>query len=428
MPTTTYTDMAAAALALQARTDAAGAPVTDTNGEELRLAMGFLSPGVIQSVDYKTVPGSGLSVDVGTLTKKDLAVVAGTVAGQGNYLVRIGASVPYNITLNAADPSNPRIDQIYIVVEDIAYDSGTRTMARLSRRTGDPLASPVAPGPDAAWKAFLLIAQIAVAAGATSLSVGNITDSRIPSTSILPSRSIPGIIQMFGGVTAPAGSLFCDGSAISRATYADLFAAIGTAYGVGDGSTTFNIPDLRQRFPLGKATSGTGSTLGGTGGVIDHVHTGPSHTHTGPSHIHTMPTHTHTGPSHTHTGPSHTHSTPAHQHPMQSHTHSFSDTSSGGAAGLSTDTGIGVSTSPAGHTHVVSGTTGSTASLTDGGGNGTSGSGGTGATGSGGTGTTGATDPGDTAAGGTAATGSGGTANTGAANAPFQVVNYIVWT
>jgi microcystin-dependent protein len=53
------------------------------------------------------------------------------------------------------------------------------------------------------------------------------------------------MILPFGGTTAPDGFLDCDGSAISRTTYADLFAAIGTTWGVGDGSTTFNVPDLR---------------------------------------------------------------------------------------------------------------------------------------------------------------------------------------
>lgn len=81
-----------------------------------------------------------------------------------------------------------------------------------------------------------------------------------------------GMIAAFGGATAPTGWQLCNGSAISRTTNAALFALIGTTYGVGDGSTTFNVPDLRQRFPLGKAASGTGSTLGGTGGAIDHTH------------------------------------------------------------------------------------------------------------------------------------------------------------
>ena len=89
-----------------------------------------------------------------------------------------------------------------------------------------------------------------------------------------------GAITAYGGAVAPSGWLVCDGSALSRGTYAALFAVIGTTFGAGDGTTTFNLPDLRGRFPLGKSTSGTGSTLGGTGGLIDHVHSGPSHTHT----------------------------------------------------------------------------------------------------------------------------------------------------
>lgn len=82
-----------------------------------------------------------------------------------------------------------------------------------------------------------------------------------------------GMVLPFAAETPPSGFLLCDGSAVSRATFSDLFDSVGTTYGVGDGSTTFNVPDLRQRFPLGKASSGTGSTLGGTGGLIDHIHT-----------------------------------------------------------------------------------------------------------------------------------------------------------
>ena len=79
--------------------------------------------------------------------------------------------------------------------------------------------------------------------------------------------------------TAPIGWLLCDGSAVSRTTYSRLFAIIGSDFVSGDGSTTFNLPDLRQRFPLGKAASGTGATLGGTGGSINHTHSVPAHYH-----------------------------------------------------------------------------------------------------------------------------------------------------
>lgn len=85
----------------------------------------------------------------------------------------------------------------------------------------------------------------------------------------------PGVISAYGGTSAPSGYLLCDGTAVSRITYAALFAVLGTTYGAGDGSTTFNVPDLRQRFPLGKSAAGTGATLGGTGGAIDHAHGSP---------------------------------------------------------------------------------------------------------------------------------------------------------
>jgi len=76
----------------------------------------------------------------------------------------------------------------------------------------------------------------------------------------------------FAGSVLPDGYLWEDGSAVSRTTYAGLFAIIGTTYGVGDGSTTFNLPDRRGKFGIGKSTSGTAAVLGETGGAIDHVH------------------------------------------------------------------------------------------------------------------------------------------------------------
>ena len=66
---------------------------------------------------------------------------------------------------------------------------------------------------------------------------------------------VVGSMQIFAGSTVPDGYLLCDGSAVSRTTYADLFAVIGTTWGSGDGSTTFNIPDMREVAPVGVGTS-----------------------------------------------------------------------------------------------------------------------------------------------------------------------------
>lgn len=107
----------------------------------------------------------------------------------------------------------------------------------------------------------------------------------IPSIDVLSTTAppaavrLPGEIVAYGGAVAPAGWLLCNGAEVSRATYAGLFAIIGEAFGPGDGATTFDLPDLRQRFPLGKAAAGTGNTLGATGGAIDHTHSTPNHQH-----------------------------------------------------------------------------------------------------------------------------------------------------
>lgn len=73
--------------------------------------------------------------------------------------------------------------------------------------------------------------------------------------SIIP----PGTIQSFGGGTVPDGWLLCDGATVNRTTYSALFAAVGTAHGSGDGSTTFHLPDLRGRFLRGADNMGTGA-------------------------------------------------------------------------------------------------------------------------------------------------------------------------
>ena len=88
-----------------------------------------------------------------------------------------------------------------------------------------------------------------------------------------------GAIVGWSTTTAPAGWLLCDGSTVSRTGYSELFNLISTTFGSGDGSTNFNLPDMRQRFPLGKAASGTGSTFAGTGGSIDLTVTVPAHYH-----------------------------------------------------------------------------------------------------------------------------------------------------
>lgn len=93
----------------------------------------------------------------------------------------------------------------------------------------------------------------------------------------------PGVIHQYAGSSAPSGYLLCEGQAVSRVTYAALFAIIGTTYGAGDGSTTFNLPNLTGKVPVGLNSSDASfDARGETGGEKTHSITTaemPAHTH-----------------------------------------------------------------------------------------------------------------------------------------------------
>lgn len=95
-----------------------------------------------------------------------------------------------------------------------------------------------------------------------------------------------GIIHMYAGSTAPTGFLACDGSLVSRSTYADLFAAIGDTFGAGDGSTTFALPDLSGRVALGASQTRSVGTSGGEEGHVLQSAELPSHSHSVAAHGH----------------------------------------------------------------------------------------------------------------------------------------------
>jgi microcystin-dependent protein len=98
-----------------------------------------------------------------------------------------------------------------------------------------------------------------------------------------------GVVIPYGGSSAPnANWLLAQGQAINRVTYAALFSLFSTTYGAGDGTTTFNLPNLQQRVPVGV---GSGYALGATGGAATHTLTTnemPTHSHTVNDHGHTV--------------------------------------------------------------------------------------------------------------------------------------------
>lgn len=123
-----------------------------------------------------------------------------------------------------------------------------------------------------------------VVKGATGAAgpVGEVSDAELAAaiagvqSDIVASMPI-GSITMFAGAAAPINWALSTGQTVSRTTYSDLFALIGTTYGSGDGSTTFNLPDFRNRFPAGLGSATWSDARGETGGSKDAI--AVTHTH-----------------------------------------------------------------------------------------------------------------------------------------------------
>ena len=160
-----------------------------------------------------------------------------------------------------------------------------------------PLASPALTGTPTAPTASTELSNTQIA---TTEFVKQIAALFTPSGSVIS----------YAGASAPTGWLLCSGQTVSRTTYSSLFSAIGTTYGVGDGSTTFTLPDMRGRVVAGVDNMGgsaasrltstvlsASNTLGATGGSQTHTLTSgesgvPAHGHTASSN--TTGSHTHT--------------------------------------------------------------------------------------------------------------------------------------
>ncbi len=178
------------------------------------------------------------------------------------------------------------------------------------------------------------------------------------------SCDITGAVKMLAGGAAPHGWLLCNGAAVSRTTYLALFNVIGERYGAGDGSATFNLPNLVDRFPRGVAAD-PGAGAGSDSCALPATNL-PSHTH-GIAGVTVAPESAHThGSSYTVSGGSHSHSADLTADEAGEHAHSLTALSQN-QGGTPTALAVtdyesfpGLFTGSAGaHSHSVSGTTGS---------------------------------------------------------------------
>lgn len=195
-----------------------------------------------------------------------------------------------------------------------------------------------------------------------------------------------GGMQLWPLASPPDRWLLCNGQAVSRVTYNALFKAIGIQFGAGDGTLTFNLPDMTGRF-----ARGNDGTVGSTGGAATHTHTGPAHTHS----ISSGGAHTHGAT--TSSDGSHSHSTGEHSHANNNGSPNLADGGGDDAVAVYPSTSDSIfndsgTSSDGAHTHTV--TTDSQGSHDHGG-----------------------------------ATGSNGTGNTGSASSlpPYVNINYIIF-
>jgi microcystin-dependent protein len=214
-----------------------------------------------------------------------------------------------------------------------------------------PLSSGTAALPSLTFSADTDTGIYRVGADQLGITVGGVLVNTVASTGISGFGATPiGGLMPYAGLTAPSGWILCYGQAISRTTYAALFAIISTTYGTGDGSTTFNLPDLRGRTIAGQDDMGGSSAnrlTNQTGGL-----NGDTLGDTGGSETHTLTTAQLA--SHTHTG------TTGNESATETHSYlqTISNTTSGAAAGVSFDaitslatTGATTGSQSANHTH-----------------------------------------------------------------------------
>jgi microcystin-dependent protein len=195
------------------------------------------------------------------------------------------------------------------------------------------------------------------------------TDNQAVRKAYVDSLIPAGVITQYGALTAPTGWVLCQGQALSRTNplYSRLWNAIGTNYGAGDGTSTYNVPNLQGRIPVGRDSTQTEfDALAEVGGSKTHLLTSsemPSHTHIQDAHNHTQNSHNHTQDAHNHTQQAHNHLVYIETGSNGSHNHDvyYSTGYNGSGAQIQELQSSGASSyntgSAGAHTHLVAGYT-----------------------------------------------------------------------
>jgi microcystin-dependent protein len=223
------------------------------------------------NVSFGTAPGSGVAVVIKRETNidvRDVDYIPGSVITEAN----LDASITQWLY---------SLQEIQTEIGDAGGALGSAAAAAVSAAAAAVSAAAAlvsetnAAASEAAAAASAAGVNLPSIVGGDALKILQVNAGETGYEHIANSSAITGEIRMYGGAAAPAGWELCDNTELNRTTEAALFAVIGTSYGVGDGSTTFNVPDFRGRAIIGEGTGPTGPltarTNGDEGGVETHA-------------------------------------------------------------------------------------------------------------------------------------------------------------
>jgi microcystin-dependent protein len=240
----------------------------------------LISEGVVGSGHFAVSWTSALTLSVAA----GVAWIKGkNVAEQGMY--RQYEASANSISVGAGHATLPRLDQIILRIMDQAHDSSLKSEPRIEVVPGTATSGATLDNRlgfkdlnalDENSKNYLLLADVLVPAAASSINASNVRDKRARATvgsgDAINMGNPVGAYVFCASSAAKAGYLRADGAAHSRQTYAVLFADIGTTYGAGDGSTTFNVPNVKGRCLVDLDTGQVEfDAVGEIGGAKTHV-------------------------------------------------------------------------------------------------------------------------------------------------------------
>lgn len=211
--------------------------------------------GIFTPLSMKVTPNSpaDMSVDIAS---GNAFVQGDDTVNQGMYYVS-SSGTETTSTIAAPSSGNHRYDTVCLAVQDPDASGPAGDNAVINVLTGTAVSTGSTRTPPTVPDTHLPLADIALTAGQSTITSSDITDRR----TLCGGIDHIGTVQMWTGVGSlvPNGWGDCDGSVVSRTTYAELFEILGETYGSGDGTTTFALPDYRGRAPVG---TGTGTYTG----------------------------------------------------------------------------------------------------------------------------------------------------------------------